>query len=1375
MRLIAKSVLAALLGVWALTMWSSPVNAANSIVTVESGAVGFEASLVLDAVGNPVISYSDEGNEVLRVAHCDDPNCEGGGESVVTVDSRGNVGDYTSLVLDGSGNPVISYSDISDEDLKLAHCDDPNCENGGESFARVDGPQDVGTYTSLMLDAVGNPVISYHDGTNGDLKLAHCNDPNCVPGGESTETVDGAGTDAGTFTSLVLDSAGNPVISYFDQDNTALKVAHCDDPNCSAGGESIVAVDGDATDVGTHNSLVLDALGYPVISYYDGSNSDLKIAHCDDPNCSAGGESIVAVDGADNVGIDTSLELDGSGHPVVSYYDGSNGDLKLAHCNDANCADGDERIVAVDSTDDVVGFDTSLELDATGNPMIAYRDSSNNGLKLAHCDTADCAPPIPTCLDVAATIVGTGGNDDITGTAGADVIVAGGGDDTIDGLAGDDRICGGDGADTVTYASSATGVSANLSTNTAVGDGNDRFASIENLVGSPFGDVLWGSNDPNTIQGGDGPDIVAGLPGNDLLLGGNGNDLENGGDDDDEVIGDDGDDRVIGGPGDDHLVGAAGVDAVMYTSSFSARVSASLATNTGTGDGEDVFDSIENLVGTQFNDVLTGDDGANHIEGSGGDDEIHGGAGDDIIAGQAGADTASFAGSPATVTASLAAGTAAGEGTDQLSGFENLSGSSYGDTLTGDDGNNAIAGGTGNDVITGGTGNDWLMGDGGSDALVGGPGDDNLLGGVDNDSVSYTAAAAGVSADLTTNVATGDGNDLFDSIEHLTGSEFGDVLVGNASKNNIVGRDGNDEINGAAGNDFVLGGGGDDVLAGSAGDDSMTGQAGIDRADFEGSLAAVDVDLTYRGRGGTAVGEGNDLLIDFEDLGGSDFADVLTGDGGANTIYGGDGADVINGGDANDELFGDRGADTINGGPGDDRAVGGDGDDETGDDDTINGDEGDDVLDGEHGDDHLAGGPGNDRLLGGDAPVGDDTLAGGPGDDFLAGEGGSDTATYAASEVAVMANLATNSATGDGNDELYVENLVGSPLNDLLVGDDGANTISGGDGDDFVLGAAGNDLISGNVGHGVFVGGDGNDTFDGGSGNELLAGGPGTDTVRYHSAPSAVHASLTTSVAAGGAGSDALSAIENLTGSPFNDTLSGHAGANVLNGGSGNDLLNGVAGNDQLNGGNGVDTATYATAPSPVKANLTTNRASGGAGNDRLVATENLMGSAYNDTLTGNLRANALSGGNGNDVLNGVAGNDHVNGGNGADTATYATAPSPVKANLTTNRASGGAGNDRLVATENLIGSTFNDMLTGNAGANTVRGGNGNDRLSGVAGNDRLVGSNGNDQLHGRAGNDVLLGQSGNDALNCGANFDRANGGSGADSQTLCEVIAQIR
>jgi hypothetical protein len=57
----------------------------------------------------------------------------------------------------------------------------------------VDSGMNVGHETSLALDANGYPVISYYDDTNGDLKLAHCNDPNCAPGGDSIQTVDSAG------------------------------------------------------------------------------------------------------------------------------------------------------------------------------------------------------------------------------------------------------------------------------------------------------------------------------------------------------------------------------------------------------------------------------------------------------------------------------------------------------------------------------------------------------------------------------------------------------------------------------------------------------------------------------------------------------------------------------------------------------------------------------------------------------------------------------------------------------------------------------------------------------------------------------------------------------------------------------------------------------------------------------------------------------------------------------------------------------------------------------------------------------------------------------------------------------------------------------
>jgi hypothetical protein len=90
--------------------------------------------------------------------------------------------------------------------------------------------------------------------------------------------------------------------------------------------------------------------------------------HCNDAACNGGDESIVAVDTAGRVGRYSSLALDSQGFPVISYYDSPNGDLKLAHCNDANCAGGDESIVAVDGNG---GTHTSLALDGQCFPVSA--------------------------------------------------------------------------------------------------------------------------------------------------------------------------------------------------------------------------------------------------------------------------------------------------------------------------------------------------------------------------------------------------------------------------------------------------------------------------------------------------------------------------------------------------------------------------------------------------------------------------------------------------------------------------------------------------------------------------------------------------------------------------------------------------------------------------------------------------------------------------------------------------------------------------------------------------------------------------------------------------------------------------------------------
>jgi ribosomal protein S26 len=332
------------------------------VVTVDpASSTGGFSSLVLDANDNPVISYTDFANSDLKLAHCKEPYCAL--KTLVTVDATGDVGLYTSLVLDASGNPVISYYDVSNGNLKLAHCNDANCFS--KTVMVVDVTDDVGQYTSLALDAGGNPVISYYDVTNGDLKLAYCGDANCSS--KTLTTVD-ATDDIGQYTSMVLDVSGNPVIAYYDVTNADLKLVHCSNVDCSS--KSMTTVDA-VDNVGEFLSLVLDADENPVISYYDATNANLKLARCSDSNCSA--KTVVAVDATGAVGQYSSLALDADNNPVIGYRDATSLSPKLVHCNDANCSDAVFDLPDIAATN--AGYYLSLVLDIRGNPVVSYYEA----------------------------------------------------------------------------------------------------------------------------------------------------------------------------------------------------------------------------------------------------------------------------------------------------------------------------------------------------------------------------------------------------------------------------------------------------------------------------------------------------------------------------------------------------------------------------------------------------------------------------------------------------------------------------------------------------------------------------------------------------------------------------------------------------------------------------------------------------------------------------------------------------------------------------------------------------------------------------------------------------------------------------------------
>jgi hypothetical protein len=312
---------------------------------------------------------------------------------LVTVDGAGpiDVGLFASMQLNG-GNPVISYYDNTNDDLKLATCT-ANCATASPTWqiVTVDSSGDVGQYTSLQLSG-GNPVIAYHDATNFDVKLATCT-ANCASATPTWQivTVDSVGS-VGRYISMQL-NGGNPVISYYDFTNFDLKLATCT-ANCASASPTwqIVTVDS-AGNVGEYTSLQLNGAN-PVISYQDAVNDDLKLATCT-ANCASATPTwqVVTVDSNGVVGQFTSLQLN-AGNPVISYYDNTNLDLKLATCT-ANCASATPtwQIVTVDSAGSV-GTHNSLQL-LGGNPVISYYDRGLQDLKLAAC-ASNCASATPS-------------------------------------------------------------------------------------------------------------------------------------------------------------------------------------------------------------------------------------------------------------------------------------------------------------------------------------------------------------------------------------------------------------------------------------------------------------------------------------------------------------------------------------------------------------------------------------------------------------------------------------------------------------------------------------------------------------------------------------------------------------------------------------------------------------------------------------------------------------------------------------------------------------------------------------------------------------------------------------------------------------------
>ncbi len=1085
---------------------------------------------------------------------------------------------------------------------------------------------------------------------------------------------------------------------------------------------------------------------------------------------------------------------------------------------------------------------------------------------------------------VAAGIDTLTGIENLIGSQNDDTLIGDANANVIEGGLGNDTLVGGAGNDTASYAGATTGVTVNLtlqgSAQNTIGAGTDTLSGFQDLLGSAFNDTLTGDSTENVISGGAGDDTLnpgANATGNvDLLDGGTGTDTASfagytagitatlngamdgsaavggvtvaalrsiesllGGAGNDILTGDANANVIEGGLGDDVLNGGAGVDTVAFTGATAITVNLATLTAQNTGAGNDTIIGFEN--------VRTGS-GADNVTGDANDNIFFDGGGSDVYNGGDGADTVDYSGATSAVTVNLNTVTAQTVGTfggsDTITNVENVVGSAsftntltggnttsnrlvggaladfiigggLGDTLVGGAGNDILFGdyvntfntaptaADGDDVIEGGAGNDTLVGGMGNDILRGGDGDDTLVGGIANATTAglsavytndggddtydggegsdtayayYTDRAVGVSFDLanlagnSSILVDGVARGSFSSIERVIfrGGTGNDVVRGSGSADTLVGNAGDDRLDGWYGNDTLSGGLGNDIL---------NGGEGLDTATYVNATAGVNVDLRIQGTAQDTGGEGSDTLVDIEYLTGSSFGDTLRGNDDFNLIVD-SGVAATTAFTQTDALYGYGGNDSIqvtraaaavattivmDGGAGNDfielrggtltaalatnvdglstatyMALGATSNDRNLDVVTVAGGDGNDRI-------ILSGvasatvdaGAGNDIVsisMRGAAGVNNYQLTLGAGADIV--QLGVGTSAAASAEVAATArtNRVTDFQAGDAGDKFEMTSFLNLGLTGYTAN---SNAFSSGHlrlvqlGRDLLLqvdrdgaGATNAFVTIFTISNG-YTGGLTAYNFDGFIGSLTLTGFAEDETI------------------VGATGSDTLS------GAGGNDVLVGLAGNDTLNGGDGDDVLRGGAGDDILIGGTGNDTASYSDAAAGVTVNLTLAGAQAtGAGSDTLNGIENLVGSGFNDTLTGDAGNNRIEGGAGNDTLIPGAGTNTVDGGAGTDTAVllgnYSDYTISADATSATFVRNGGADETNiflnveryrfangLVVAPGTGGADFFD-LSAKTGQVTLATGTGNDSFllgGALLATDRIDGGTGLDQV----------------------------------------------
>ncbi|ABL66316.1 M10 family metallopeptidase C-terminal domain-containing protein [Chlorobium phaeobacteroides] len=767
-------------------------------------------------------------------------------------------------------------------------------------------------------------------------------------------------------------------------------------------------------------------------------------------------------DHVENLELLGTADDSGTGNELDNRITGNSGNNMLTG------GDGDDILDGGSGSDSMAGGsgDDLYVVSESGDVVTEYADE---GIDLVRSGVSWSLETNFENLELIGTanITGTGNELDnrITGNNGKNTLIGGSGDDTLDGRSGVDSMSGGVGDDVYVVTESGDVVTEYADEGIDMVQSNVSWtlgANIENLellgtsnssgTGNELDNCITGNSEKNTLNGGLGEDRLAG-----------------GGDDDVYVV-DNHFDTVM-----EHT--DEGIDLVRSSISWTLGDHVENLELLGTADDSGTGNELDNrITGNSGNNMLTGGDGDDILDGGSGSDSMAGGSGDDLyVVSESGDVVTEYADEGIDLVRS-------GVSWSLETNFENLELIGTANiTGTGNELDNRITGNNGKNTLIGGSGDDTLDGRSGVDSMSGGVGDDVYVVTESGDVVTEYAdegidmVQSNVSWTLGANIENLEL--LGTSNSSGTGNELDNCITGNSEKNTL---------NGGLGEDRLAGGGDDDVYVVDNHFDTV-----MEHTDEGIDLVRSSISWTL----GDHV-ENLELLGTADDSGtGNELDNRITGNSGNNMLTGGDGDDILDGG---------SGSDSMAGGSGDDLYVVS----ESGDVVTEYADEGIDLVrsgvswsletnfenleligtanitgTGNELDNYLTGNSGNNQLSG---RAGNDTLDGGVGTDSMTGGTGNDIYVVNTSSDVVIEH------EGEGDDFVLasVNWSLGSNTEYLaLIGNGNTN----GDGNDF------DNIIIGNNGWNTLKGMAGNDVLIGGSAADNLTGGDGRDIFLYNS------------------------------------------------------------------------------------------------------------------------------------------------------------------------------------------------------------------------------------------------------------------------------------